>query len=128
MSAVPAALLAASLSGCSTVHEPAVMATVSDFYAALGAGNGSAACALLAPGTRSELEQSSKQPCDRVILQEGVARPGVRRGLDVFGTMAQVRFDRDTVFLARFDDGWKVMATACKRVPGAPYDCSVKGG
>ena len=126
--AVLAALLAVSLSGCSVVHEQAVMSTVSDFYAALGAGNGSAACALLAPDTRSELEESAKRPCDRAILEEGVADPGVRRGLHVFGTMAQVHFAHDTVFLARFNDGWKVMATACKSVPAEPYDCSVKGG
>jgi hypothetical protein len=123
-----AAAVAFGLSGCSSAHQQAVMASVGHFYAALGSGNGATACALLAPGTRSELEQSSKQPCDRAILEEGVAHPGVRRGLQVFGTMAEVRFTHDTVFLAQFNDGWKVMATACKRIPDEPYDCSVKGG
>jgi hypothetical protein len=125
--AASAAALALPLSGCSTVHEQAVMTTVSHFYAALRARNGRGACALLAPGTRSELEQSADKPCDRAILEEGVPHPGVRRGLDVFGTMAQVRFSHDTVFVARFNDGWRVTATACKAVPGEPYSCSVKG-
>jgi hypothetical protein len=116
------------LSGCSTVHQQAVMSTVGAFYAALGSGNGARACALLAPGTRSELDQSSGRPCDREVLKDGVAHPGVQQGLQVFGTMAQVRFSHDTVFLARFNDGWKVMATACKHVPGQPYSCSIKGG
>jgi hypothetical protein len=117
-----------TLSGCSTAHEDAVLSTVDHFYAALGVGDGAKACALLAPSTRSELEQSAKRPCDRVIVQEGVPHPGVRRSLQVFGTMAQVRFSHDTMFLARFNDGWKVMATTCKAVPGEPYSCSVKGG
>lgn len=126
--ALAAAALAVTLSACSTVHEQAVMSTVDAFYGALGSGNGKAACALLAPDTRSELEQSSKTPCDRAILEEGVPHPGVRRALSVFGTMAQVRFTHDTMFLSRFNDGWRVMATTCKPMPGDPYSCSVKGG
>src|SRR3954454_5361435 len=86
-----AAAVAFGLAGCGTVHGQAVMSTVDHFYADLDSGDGGAACALLAPGTRSELEQSEKKPCDRAILEEGVTRPGVRRGLQVFGTMAQVR-------------------------------------
>jgi hypothetical protein len=123
-----AGLVILGLSGCSAAHQDAVLSTVDRFYAALGSGDGATACALLAPDTRSELEQSSKRPCDRVILEEGVPHPGVRRGLEVFGTMAQARFTRDTVFLARFGDRWRVMATACKPVPDEPYSCSVKGG
>lgn len=117
-----------ALSGCSSAHAGAVVSTVDRFHAALRSADGATACALLAPQTRSELEQSSKEPCDRAVLKEGVVRPGARRDLEVFGSMAEVRFDRDTLFLARFGDGWRVMASTCKPIPGAPYDCQVQGG
>jgi hypothetical protein len=125
---VAVAGLAAALTGCSSGHEEAVATTVHRFYAALSEGNASTACGLLAPETRTELEQSTGQPCEDAILAEAVRQPGEEQGLDVFGTMATVRFTGDTAFLAEFDDGWRVMATACHDVPGKPYDCKVKGG
>jgi hypothetical protein len=42
--------------------------------------------------------------------------------------MTQVRFAQDTIFLARFQSGWKVMAAGCSPVPGHPYDCRLQGG
>jgi hypothetical protein len=125
---VAALALCLAASSCSSGHEDTVNATAAKFYAAIQSGRGDAACLLLAPETKSELEQSSKEPCDKAILEEGVADAGARRRTAVFGTMAEVRFSRDTAFLAQFDQGWKIMATACKPVPGKPFDCSVKGG
>jgi hypothetical protein len=34
----------------------------------------------------------------------------------------------DTVFLAEFPDGWKVVAAACTPRDRLPYDCQVEGG
>ena len=120
-------LLAAALTGCSSGQEEAVTATARQFYDALAEGNASAACDLLAPGTRSELEQSAGRPCRQAILAEALRRPGATEAVDVFGSMATVRFAGDTSFLADFGDRWLVMATACRAVPGEPYDCKVKG-
>jgi hypothetical protein len=41
--------------------------------------------------------------------------------------MAQVRFRQDTVFMAQFRDGWKVMAADCAPRPDKPYDCQIQG-
>jgi hypothetical protein len=43
------------------------------------------------------------------------------------GTMAQVRFREDTVFMSEFRHGWKVMAADCKPRTGRPYDCQIQG-
>jgi hypothetical protein len=124
-----AASVGLSTSGCASGHEDAAGATADAFYRALADDQGKAACDLLAPETRSELEQSSRQPCDEAILDEGVTDSGARRDTKVFGTMAEVRYVHDTAFLAEFEHGWKVMATACTQMPVAQrYDCSVKGG
>jgi len=119
--------MALALSGCSSGHEDAVATVARDYFGALRSGDGQTACDLLAPETRSELEQSAKAPCPEALLGEAVAQPGARGPVSVFGTMAEVRYDDDTVFLAEFDDGWRVMASACTERPGRPYDCLVKG-
>ena len=87
---------------------------------------GSQACALLAPGAVQELEDSSGQPCERAVLDEDLGEAGEPLGVQVFDTMAQVRFETDTVFLSRFDGAWLVVAAACVRDPGRPYDCGIQ--
>jgi hypothetical protein len=57
-----------------------------------------------------------------------VPAAGAVENTDAFGTMAQVRFAQDTMFLAEFKDGWKVMAAGCAPEPGHPYDCQLQGG
>jgi hypothetical protein len=42
--------------------------------------------------------------------------------------MAIVELDADTVFLARFDAGWRVTAAHCAPRVNAPYDCQIKRG
>jgi hypothetical protein len=43
-------------------------------------------------------------------------------------TWAQVRLDDDTVFLAAFPGGWRVVAAGCRpRGEAEPYDCAVEG-
>ena len=39
-----------------------------------------------------------------------------------------MRLDKDTLFLARFDQGWRVTAAGCTPHGDLPYDCTVKGG
>ena len=48
--------------------------------------------------------------------------------IDVYGRDAMVRWGGSTLFLARFDDGWRVTAAGCApRGEDLPYDCAVEG-
>ena len=89
--------------------------------------DGSAACALLAPETRSELEQAEHKPCAQAIL-DSASDPQQVQSVQQWGNAAIASFESDTVFLARFDDGWKVTAAACRPRPERPYDCRLQGG
>jgi hypothetical protein len=120
-------LLGLVLTGCGESGDSAVEAVAGDLLEATSTGDGQAACEVLSPHTQDELEQSSGKPCDRAILEEDIGRGGPVRDAQVFDTMAQVRFDDETVFLSRFDSGWLVVATACTSQPARPYDCSVSG-
>jgi hypothetical protein len=47
---------------------------------------------------------------------------------EVYGQRAQVRLSGDTVFLAVFPDGWRVVAAGCTARGEKPYDCVLQGG
>lgn len=125
---VLAAVLLAGLSGCSQPDAPAVDSVAREFRSTAADGDTARACSLLAPGTRAELEQSAGRPCPQALGPEVRPAAGRVRGTQVFGTMAKVAFEHDTVFLAEYRGGWKVLAAACTRVPGHPYDCHLQGG
>lgn len=117
------------LSACGGSQDAAVSDAAERFYGAVADGDGEGACALLAPGTRSQLEQSSGKGCAAAILEQGVDAGSRDHGaVEVFSTMAQVRFPGDTAFLARVADGWRVLAVACTPRAVGPYDCKVKDG
>lgn len=84
------------------------------------------ACAMLAPGTLTELEDTFGR-CDRSLPREHLPVGSRVVGVDVYGKDAIVRLDHDVVFLARFDSGWKVTAAGCTPVQSRPYDCILKG-
>jgi hypothetical protein len=84
------------------------------------------ACDLLAPDTRKELE-STDGPCDSSLPQQAAAGGGTVREVQVYGKDAIVHLSTDTVFLARFKDGWRVTAAACTSQGDRPYDCKIKG-
>lgn len=117
---------AATAAGCGNTQDDAVLQVAHDFYGALSEHDGDAACDLLAPATRSELEQSSGKDCSAAVTEEVQPASDPQR-VRVFGTSAQVRYDGETAFLARFQDGWRVMAASCRPQASGPYDCSVKG-
>jgi hypothetical protein len=88
----------------------------------------SRACALLAPQTREELEQSSGS-CDQAIAAAGVPRAGTVLDVQVYGLDAIVALQHDTMFLAHFDSGWRVTAAGCTpQEKDRPYSCQIKGG
>lgn len=119
------------LAGCGAVHsrEAAAATAAQRFRAAISEDAGRAACDLLAPGTRRELEQARDQPCRRAVVAEGIPEGhSAALGSDVYGDQARVRFDGDTLFLAGFADGWRVTAAGCTPRGELPYDCTIKGG
>jgi hypothetical protein len=119
-----------ALTGCASVDERAdAAATVAvRLLTAVQGDDGAGACAVLAPETRSELEQSAGTSCAQAILDEDLPEPGPVRASEVYGQWAQVRLDGDTVFLAVFPDGWRVVAAGCTPRPERPYDCALQGG
>jgi hypothetical protein len=114
--------------GCGGSQDDSVAGVAEDFSAAVSDGDGAAACDLLTPGARTELEQSSGRDCDRAILEELGGTPVEAGDVHVYGLMAQVRDTHGAVFLTRMEDGWHVLAAGCAPRPDAPYDCAVQGG
>jgi hypothetical protein len=122
-------IAAGGFSSCGDGQDGAVTRTADSYAEALAGQDGAGACAVLAPPTRSELEESSGKSCDKAVLDEAVTDLGSLEDVRAYGTMAEARFDRDTVFLTRYQSGWRVLAAACKPPKGAgAYDCQVQGG
>lgn len=125
-----AALAMTAVAGCGAVdgRGAAAAGVAARMLGAVVARDGSAACALLAPGTLADLEQSADRPCAQAILAEDLPEPGAVVSTEVYGQRAQVRLDGDTVFLAVLPDGWRVVAAGCTVRDDRPYDCVVRGG
>jgi hypothetical protein len=114
------------LGSCAAGDDQAVSAVAEELLNSASQQQGAKACSLLAPGAVNELEASSGQPCDQAILEEDLGAAGEPLGVQVFDTMAQVRFESDTVFLSRYDGKWLVVAAACVPQSGRPYDCDIQ--
>jgi hypothetical protein len=119
----------AAPSGCGSVsgRERAAAAVAERFVTAVADGNGDAACAVLAPKTVEEVE-SGGAACAEAILDEDLPEPGPVGTTDVYGQWARVVLPADTLFLAVFRDGWRVVAAGCSPAGEGPYDCVVQGG
>lgn len=117
-----------ALSACGSSTTDGVAEVADEFYAALADHDGAAACALLAPATRSELEQSAGRPCPQAIVEERLPSPAGAGSVHVFNTASNVEYQGETTFLGLFDDGWKVTAAGCTARPPHPYDCTISGG
>jgi hypothetical protein len=130
MAAVLLPLAVAALAGCAAAggRGQAAADVATRLLTAVQGKDGAAACALLAPDTASEVEQSGGKPCPEAILDEDLPGPGAVTGSAVYGQWAQVRVGADTVFLAAFPGGWRVVAAGCKPRGDRPYDCEVQGG
>lgn len=116
------------LGGCVSHQDEGVAAVAARFYQAIASKDGAAACALMEAATRSELEQSSGQPCETAVLGEGIQPVGDPVAVRTYETMGQVRYAGETAFLVDVGSGWRVMAAGCTPQPGdLPYDCKVKG-
>jgi hypothetical protein len=118
---------ALALAGCGPAQSQtdAVSGAAVRMLQAVADKDGSAACALLAPETAADVGKDD--PCPQAILDENLPAPGAVVGTELYGQWAQVRLADDTLFLAHFGDGWKVVAAGCASRGERPYDCQVKG-
>lgn len=126
---VIAGVLTALIAGCGSVDHraDAASATVERLSGALQAKDGAAACALLAPQTAAKLEESQGESCASAIVGEDLPADGAVLAQQVYGQWAQVRVRGDTVFLAQFPGGWRVVAAGCTPGGSGPYDCMLSG-
>jgi hypothetical protein len=113
--------------GCGSSRAESAVEASDAFHEAVADGHGARACALLAPSTRSELEQSAGAPCAVAVLDEDVPLAASMLEVRAFGTMAQVRYRDDVSFLTRVDDRWAVLAAGCAPDRRGGYDCRVQG-
>jgi len=81
-----------SLLGCGASQDENVNAVSRDFHDALAAGDGAAACAVLAPVTRSEREQSAGKECRIAVLEEELPQVEGDAETAVFDTMARIEY------------------------------------
>jgi hypothetical protein len=96
-------------------------------FTTAAADDASTACDLLAPATRQELEDQNG-PCASALPDQDLPQASAPGEAEVYGKDAIVRLRGDTLFLARFSDGWRVTAAGC--IAGSqdrPYTCTVKG-
>jgi hypothetical protein len=128
--AVAAAVLLVGLAACSAggrgtptgpVH------AVQTFEAALKRGDAAAACDLLAPPTRKELEQSQSQKCAKALPDQDIPAAEENADVEVFGDEAIARLSKDVLFLTNVGGTWMVSAAGCKPQSDQPYDCEVSG-
>ncbi|RAO03238.1 hypothetical protein ONO23_00994 [Micromonospora noduli] len=128
--ALGAVLVLVTVAGCSSVTDrgDAAAAVAVRMLTAAAERDAAAACALLGPDTLGELEQFADKPCAEAILAENLPQPGRVSASEVYGQRAQVRLSGDTVFLAVFPGGWRVVAAGCTARGEKPYDCVLQGG
>jgi hypothetical protein len=123
------ALTAPVAAGCASVGDRGQAAddVAVRFMTAVAGRDGAAACALLAPATAEDVSDTGEKPCAEAVLDEQLPAPGTVTGTDVYGQWAQVRLTDDTLFLAVFPEGWRVVAAGCTPRPERPYDCVLQG-
>ncbi|ADU46984.1 hypothetical protein [Intrasporangium calvum] len=118
--------------GCGS-PEAATATSAASRFVRLASDDVAAACDLLAPATRSKVTEDGGGDC-AAGLRSADLPAGSATGPDVdpeiAGHTAMVTTGGQTLFLALFDDGWKVIAAGCTRTSAdlaTPYDCAVRG-
>jgi hypothetical protein len=118
----------AMASGCSSLapDSSGAAGAAQSFHVATSSDDGGAACDRLSTRLRTELEESEGEPCERAILAADLPDARQVQDVQVWGGRALVVLDHDTLFVARFDGGWRVTAAGCTPRKDRPYDCTVK--
>jgi hypothetical protein len=124
---VLAGVLAVTGCGSASDREDGAAEAARRLLEAVAARDGETACAVLAPDTVAEVEDSADQPCAEAVLDADLPEPSDVESTDVYGQWARVVLADDTVFAAMFAGGWRVVAAGCRSRGERPYDCSVQG-
>lgn len=120
------ALVVSGVSGCGVDAErDHALAAAQSFMSAIAGGDGERACQLLTAEARRSTESFGQRCAQQIVQLDGEVAPV--RGVEVWSDSAQVRLAGDTIFLARFADGWKVRGAGCEPRTEGPYDCEVEG-
>ncbi|WP_063898515.1 hypothetical protein [Streptomyces sp. IMTB 1903] len=127
---VPTVVAVALLTGCgaSAVRVDGARDAARVFERALALREFAAACELLAPQTRTQLEHDEQQRCAQALERQELPVSAAVGTTEVYGRMALVRAERDALFLSQFTGGWRVVAAGCTPQGDQPYRCSLKGG
>ena len=125
--AIALALLCLAATGCGRGADREEATSVAErFYAAVGSGDGAAACRLVAPDTRKALEDEEQKPCQDAIggVQIDDAQP---TAVELYLTTAQADLDNgERAFLSLTTGGWRVSAAGCTGGEGPPEDVPMK--
>ncbi|NUR84539.1 MAG: hypothetical protein HOY71_10680 [Nonomuraea sp.] len=123
---IPYVVLALALvaTGCA-VDTTSPARAAERFHAAVAAHQEEAACGLLARKTADKLPDPG-QTCGQALSDVKLGNGGQVTEVNVWGDEAQVRLAGDTLFLHRYDDGWRVKAAGCQPVHDQPYECEVE--
>jgi len=116
------------LASCASAEAPDAQQAADDFLAK-ASSDPAAACELLAPDTRKRLAEQADGDCASGLQEAGLQGPSAVEAVTVAALSARVRMSGQAVFLARFDDGWRVTAAGCTRSSddeAVPYDCELE--
>ncbi|HEY5788553.1 MAG TPA: hypothetical protein VIT65_27655 [Microlunatus sp.] len=121
-------LVASSLLlGCAPAEAGPARVAADDFQASVAARDWPSACELLSEDARTQLESTSARSCVQALPELELPR-GTAADIQVWGHNATARVTGRALFLARFADGWRVVAAGCEsRGDDRPYACSVRG-
>jgi hypothetical protein len=122
------ALVILALTACSgqgNAEAENVRSAANRFAATVDTDTG-AACGLLAPGTLETFE-TEEGPCAQELSTAAKDTGGSVESVEVYGKDAVAYLSGDTLFLARFPQGWRVTAAGCTKKANRPYDCAVRG-
>ena len=127
-----ALLVSVALAACGDGPETAVADAARTMSGLLAAGDATAACALLAPASRQELEQTEGDPCPTALPALDLDQVDAVSSVQRYGRQASVVVEssdgeQDTWFLARFDGRWLLVAASCEPRGELPYDCDLEG-
>jgi len=128
LAAGAASVLAGALGACGATG-PAPAQVVASFRAALAAGDGTAACRLLAPVAREQLADDATASCETAVLSLDLpSAPPSSPATRVAGRQAQVASTDDVVFLTKDGATWAITGAGCEPRGDRPYRCAVGGG
>lgn len=131
--AVPAAgglCAALLLGGCSAGAGDVAQAraAAAEFHRLLSAGDPAGACRLLTPRAEEDVRGPDDDQCPSALAALPIPEASRPVATSAWGRSAMVTFAADTVFVARFADGWRVTAAGCTQRADQPFDCAFQGG